>query len=77
METIRLYRRRYVPDEITELKDDKILMAKDDIIVTNWNVLKPRKDIDHGISIYYIEKGLSTPSPVLSIYFPITSFLVK
>ncbi len=57
METIRLYRRRYVPDEITELKDDKILMAKDDIIVTNWNVLKPRKDIDHGISIYYIEKG--------------------
>lgn len=57
METIRLYRRRYVPDEITELKDDKILMAKDDVIVTNWNVLKPRKDIDHGISIYYIEKG--------------------
>ncbi len=57
METIRLYRRRYVPDEITELKDDKILLAKDDIIVTDWHVLKPRKDIDRGISIYYIHKG--------------------
>lgn len=57
MEPIRLYRRRYVPDEIIELKNDKILLANEDIIVTSWNVLKPRKDIDHGISIYYIKKG--------------------
>lgn len=57
METIHLYRRRYMPDEIVELKDDLILYKNDDILVTKWNILKPRKDIDHGISVYYIKKG--------------------
>lgn len=49
METIHLYRRRYMPDETVELKDDLILYRDDNILVTKWNILKPRKDIDHGI----------------------------
>lgn len=57
MEPVHLYRRRYMPDEIVELKDDEILHIDDEIIVTRWNVLKPRKDIDHGISIYYMKQG--------------------
>ena len=59
MEPVHLYRRRYMPDEIVELKDDEILHIDDEIIVTKWNVLKPRKDIDHGISIYYMKNHLS------------------
>lgn len=57
MEPVRLYRRRYVPDEMVELKNDKILFMDEDIIVTSWNVLKPRTDIDHGISVYYLKEG--------------------
>lgn len=57
MEPIRLYRRRYVPDEMIELKDDNILFFDENIIVTSWNVLKPRKDIDHGVSVYYLKNG--------------------
>lgn len=57
MDTIRLYRRRYIPDETIELKDDRILHIDPDIIVTSWDVLKPRRDIDHGLSVYYIKKG--------------------
>ena len=52
-----LYRRRYIPDEIVHLKDDVITYMDDDIIVTKWNVLKPRKDFTHGDSCYYLKKG--------------------
>ncbi len=57
MDTPRLYRRRYLPDEIVELKNDTILLCNDRMLITRWNVLKPRKDIDHGISIYYMKEG--------------------
>lgn len=57
MDTIHLYRRRYMPDETVELKDDLILYLDDNILVTKWNILKPRKDIDHGISVYYMKEG--------------------
>ena len=57
MDTIHLYRRRYMPDETVELKDDLILYRDDNILVTKWNILKPRKDIDHGISVYYMKDG--------------------
>ncbi len=57
MGTVKLYRRRYIPDEIVYLKDDIILKKDDDIIVTKWNVLKPRTDFTHGVSCYYIKEG--------------------
>ena len=57
MKPVRLYRRRYVPDEVVELKDDKILSINEDTIVTSWKVLKPRPDISHGVSVYYLKKG--------------------
>ena len=52
-----LYRRRYIPDETVCLKDDIITHMDDDIIVTKWNVLKPRKDFTHGDSCYFLKKG--------------------
>ncbi len=57
MESIRLYRRRYLPEELVELKDDRILSHSDDLILTKWTVLKPRKDIAWGVSAYYMKKG--------------------
>lgn len=58
MDKIQLFRRRYIPDEIKELKDDIVLSVTDDMILTKWNVLKPRKDIARGVSAYFIDKGI-------------------
>lgn len=58
MGNIKLFRRRFIPEELTELKDDHIIMFKDDIIITKWNVLKPRHDINNGISAYFIKDGI-------------------
>lgn len=53
-----LYRRRLIPDECILLKDDIILAADDDHILTKWNTLKPKKLLHHGDSCYYLNKGV-------------------
>ena len=54
----RLFRRRFIPDENIELKDDIILALEPNLIITSWNVLKPRRDISRGVSAYFIDKGI-------------------
>lgn len=54
---IQLYRRRFIPNELKLLSDDKILYFDDDLIITSWNTLKPRSDFASGISAYYRKKG--------------------
>lgn len=53
-----LYRKRLIPEECILLKDDTVLYRDDKIIVTGWNSLKPRKDLHHGYSCYYLSEGL-------------------
>lgn len=57
MPTPILYRKRIIPEECVLLKDDKILHCDDDMILTSWNTLKPRKDIHHGYSCYFLKEG--------------------
>ena len=52
-----LYRKRFIPDEIIELKDDVILECNDSILVTKWNALKKREDISSGYSCLYLNDG--------------------
>ena len=54
----RLFRRRFIPDENIELKDDMILALEPNLIITSWNVMKPRRDISRGVSAYFIDKGI-------------------
>lgn len=54
---IRLYRKRFIPNELKLLADDKILYADNEIIITSWNTLKPRSDFASGISAYYRKEG--------------------
>ena len=54
----RLFRRSFIPDENIELKDDMILALEPNLIITSWNVLKPRRDISRGVSAYFIDKGI-------------------
>lgn len=57
MEPLRLYRKRYIPNEIVILKDDEILYRDASVIVTQWKVLRPKPNFSHGSSCYYLEKG--------------------
>ena len=52
-----LYRRRIIPDECVLLKDDIILSCDEDHIVTKWNALRPKKDLHHGASCYFLKEG--------------------
>ena len=61
-----LFRRRIIPDECVLLKDDIILYHDEDIIVTKWVALHPKKDLDHGYSCYFLKKG-----------FKVSKFLYK
>ena len=56
-QTLKLYRKRYIPNESILLKDDNILFADDKLIITSWKTLKPRKDISYGYSAYFMDKG--------------------
>ncbi len=58
MNDIHIFRRRFIPDEIIDLKDDVILKRTDVMVATKWNTLKPRDDIARGISAYLIDKGI-------------------
>lgn len=52
-----IYRKRLIPEECILLKDDIILKCTDSMIVTQWNTLKPKKELHHGFSCYYLDKG--------------------
>lgn len=54
---IKLYRKRFIPEELKLLKDDTILYADNDLIITSWTTLKPRSDFASGISAYYRKEG--------------------
>ncbi|MCD7724495.1 MAG: DUF402 domain-containing protein [Clostridiales bacterium] len=53
-----LYRKRLIPEECVLLKDDTIVYRDAQIIVTAWNSLKPRMDLHHGCSCYYLAEGI-------------------
>ncbi len=57
MEYPKLIRRRLIPFESVPLKDDKIILMEDGLIVTEWEVLKPRKDFQKGVSCYFLDEG--------------------
>ena len=52
-----LYRKRIVPEECVCLKDDIQLYRDNEMIITRWNTLKPKKTLHHGYSCYFLERG--------------------
>ncbi|MCI8852224.1 MAG: DUF402 domain-containing protein [Lachnospiraceae bacterium] len=54
-----LYRRRLIPEECILLKNDRILYQEEasQILITQWNTLRPKKDLDHGASCYLLNRG--------------------
>ena len=57
MKKITLYRKRLIPDECILLKDDILLDVQESKIITQWKALKPKHDLDHGYSCYFLDQG--------------------
>ncbi len=57
MNNLTLFRKRFIPDECVELKDDVIIKQTDSIIVTKWKTIRARNDLSHGYSCYYLDRG--------------------
>ena len=53
----KLFRKRNIPNECILLKDDIILSANEEFIITKWNALKPKKDLHHGYSCFFLKEG--------------------
>ena len=52
-----LFRKRLVPDECINLKDDNIVFLDNNIIITTWETFRPKAEFSHGISYYAMEDG--------------------
>ena len=52
-----IFRKRLIPEECILLKDDILLYRDAKLLITSWNTLKPKKDLDHGISCYFLNQG--------------------
>ncbi|MCR5303861.1 MAG: DUF402 domain-containing protein [Lachnospiraceae bacterium] len=57
MDDLIIYRKRLIPDECILLKNDILVSRDDSKLVTRWKTIHPRPDMDHGSSVYYLEKG--------------------
>lgn len=57
MTDITLFRKRLIPQECFALRDDVIRYRDDQIIVTSWTSIRPKKDLHHGMSCLYLNEG--------------------
>ena len=58
MNVQKLYRRRLIPDECILLKDDIIIKANDEVIVTSWKTLNPKTAFQSGSSCFFLKEGI-------------------
>lgn len=57
LENLKLYRKRYIPDEITFLKDDRFTMLTDEYLRSEWKTIRPKAEYASGCSLYCFKKG--------------------
>lgn len=53
-----LYRKRLIPQECIPLKDDIIIKQTEDVIVTKWRTLHPKRAFSQGVSCFFLKKGI-------------------
>ncbi|MDR1210519.1 MAG: DUF402 domain-containing protein [Clostridiales bacterium] len=57
-ERIKLYRRRYIPNERVLLDKDEVVRADDERVLTRWRAIRPRRDFARGDSVYFLNDGV-------------------
>lgn len=53
-----LYRKRLIPDECILLDHDEILHTEENLIITKWKTIRPKKELSHGLSAFFLDKGI-------------------
>lgn len=53
----KLYRKRFIPFETVELKNDVLMYQDENILITKWNVFRPKATFSHGVSCYFLKEG--------------------
>lgn len=54
---MKIYRKRYIPNEIIDISGDKVESVSEDLLVTSWLPIHPRNDVAFGMSYTYLKKG--------------------
>lgn len=54
---MKMFRKRFIPEEIIDISSDEVLEKNENIIVTRWKPIKPRADIGGGISYTFLRRG--------------------
>ena len=54
---MKIYRKRYIPNEIVDISSDEIIYQDEKMIVTKGIPIKPRTDISKGVSYTMLDKG--------------------
>ncbi len=57
MSNLQIYRKRLLPAECILLKDDILVEANANTVITKWNTLNPKTTFDHGSSCYFLQEG--------------------
>lgn len=54
---MKIYRKRFIPDEINDVSSDEIIRRNENLIITKWLPIHPRSDIASGMSWTYFKDG--------------------
>jgi predicted RNA-binding protein associated with RNAse of E/G family len=57
MQKIKIFRRRFIPNEILDISRDEVLFIDDEVLITRWVPIKPREDFNSGKSFTFLKKG--------------------
>lgn len=54
---MKIYRRRYIPNEIVDISGDELIYRDEEKLITKWIPINERNDIGYGESCVYFSKG--------------------
>lgn len=54
---MKIYRKRYIPNEIVDISGDEVIYRDEEKLITSWTPIKPRGDIGKGMSCVYFNEG--------------------
>lgn len=66
-----ILRKRFIPFETVDISGDELLFRDEDVIITRWNVIRPRADIAKGVSFAFLNEGYK----ISRFYAPDGSFV--
>lgn len=58
MKSPTLYRKRLIPLELILLEKDIVLRREENVLVTKWNTIRPKKSLSHGLSAFFWDLGV-------------------